>query len=442
MSNIAQKLKNILKDNIFTIFVFASYMFTYMSVLTTLNTKASGLIDPNLQITLYYVDTFLVALGFISYSIYHKITKSDNLPKLLLGVYVVLLIVVIFSNTNNVFVVSEPAASLFNGFLGGYIYYYMSMTLYKNKNAGIVMGISNSIAMIIQYLFMIVLKLSPTIILLIDIAIICGYILLSNEFVIEDNIGTSTEKVENKNLIIACIVLIALTFLNTYYDNIIEKTMVSIQFKTYNIYSWPRLLSCISFIIFGYVYDLYKGRNDNVLIFIAALISVINPIIVYLSKNLNISMMLFYIEFGCVISYLNLTFWDLAPNSNSPYLWASMGRIIDSAFNVIFVLLHIGDISLPVIIILDIVTLIIIYLCLENNKYKTVKEDTSLIEKYNLTEREKEVYDLLVNSEMGVQEMADKLFISRRTLQRHISSIYQKADVSSRAGLIQKIYNR
>ena len=59
-----------------------------------------------------------------------------------------------------------------------------------------------------------------------------------------------------------------------------------------------------------------------------------------------------------------------------------------------------------------------------------------------LTEREEEVLKKLVESELGVQEIAEELFISRRTLQRHISSIYQKFSVNNRIGLIKKIYQK
>ena len=54
-----------------------------------------------------------------------------------------------------------------------------------------------------------------------------------------------------------------------------------------------------------------------------------------------------------------------------------------------------------------------------------------------LTPREIEVFDKLVNSEESIQEIADTLYLSRRTCQRHIASIYEKAGVKSRLGLYQ-----
>ena len=46
-----------------------------------------------------------------------------------------------------------------------------------------------------------------------------------------------------------------------------------------------------------------------------------------------------------------------------------------------------------------------------------------------------ETFEKLVTTELGVQEIADKMCISRRVLQRHISAIYEKTETKTRAGL-------
>lgn len=57
------------------------------------------------------------------------------------------------------------------------------------------------------------------------------------------------------------------------------------------------------------------------------------------------------------------------------------------------------------------------------------------IEKLGLTAREAEVCGLLLSTDLGVQEIADEIFISRRVAQRHIAAIYEKAGVTTRLGL-------
>lgn len=62
---------------------------------------------------------------------------------------------------------------------------------------------------------------------------------------------------------------------------------------------------------------------------------------------------------------------------------------------------------------------------------------TLFSERYSFTPREKEVFDRLVNTENSIQEIAESLYISRRTCQRHITAIYEKVGVKSRMGLYQ-----
>ena len=59
-------------------------------------------------------------------------------------------------------------------------------------------------------------------------------------------------------------------------------------------------------------------------------------------------------------------------------------------------------------------------------------------EKIGLTAREGEVYTALLTTDLGVQEIADGLFVSRRVAQRHISAIYEKAGVTTRVGLYRE----
>lgn len=57
-----------------------------------------------------------------------------------------------------------------------------------------------------------------------------------------------------------------------------------------------------------------------------------------------------------------------------------------------------------------------------------------------MTEREQEVLKILLASDDEVQEIANKLYISRAMLYRYISSLNKKTDTNSRIGLIQFYY--
>ena len=55
---------------------------------------------------------------------------------------------------------------------------------------------------------------------------------------------------------------------------------------------------------------------------------------------------------------------------------------------------------------------------------------------YHFTEKEKESLVLLISTEDTVQKIADDMGISRRVLQRHISSMYEKTETQTRVGLL------
>ena len=63
-----------------------------------------------------------------------------------------------------------------------------------------------------------------------------------------------------------------------------------------------------------------------------------------------------------------------------------------------------------------------------------------LAKQFSLTPREAEVFGLLVNTEDGLQTIADNLYVSRRTLERYVSAIYEKTGARSRIGLVT-LYN-
>ena len=55
---------------------------------------------------------------------------------------------------------------------------------------------------------------------------------------------------------------------------------------------------------------------------------------------------------------------------------------------------------------------------------------------FGLTERERDILEVLVVSDQSVQDIATTLFLSRSTLYRHISSINKKTGTTSRVALI------
>ena len=57
-------------------------------------------------------------------------------------------------------------------------------------------------------------------------------------------------------------------------------------------------------------------------------------------------------------------------------------------------------------------------------------------EVFSFTERKTVVFSCLINTEDSIQTIAENPYVSRRTLERYISAIYEKTGVKSRVGLL------
>ena len=138
-----------------------------------------------------------------------------------------------------------------------------------------------------------------------------------------------------------------------------------------------------------------------------------------------------------------------------PALWAGMGR---TANNISAVLITNFSIALLVsddrfatviaalVLFMAVSVVMFVYINRRNNMIKNTLADKSVnknrgeysqkfAEAFSLTQREREVFERLISTEESVQEMADVLYMSRRTLQRYIASIYEKTGTKSRLGL-------
>ncbi len=60
---------------------------------------------------------------------------------------------------------------------------------------------------------------------------------------------------------------------------------------------------------------------------------------------------------------------------------------------------------------------------------------------YHLTEREKEILELLARG-LTYQQTADKIFISGKTIKKHVYNIYEKLHVNSRTEALNKYFGR
>ena len=151
---------------------------------------------------------------------------------------------------------------------------------------------------------------------------------------------------------------------------------------------------------------------------------------------------------------------EIARYTDTPELWSGFGRTVN---NLVAAAISGGSLALLhsenniVIITIELILFVAtsIVALFYTNKRKAfldrlAEADSSelsnseklqrLAEQFSLTQRETEVFGLLVNTEDGLQTIADSLYVSRRTLERYVSAIYKKTGAKSRIGLVT-LYN-
>lgn len=265
---------------------------------------------------------------------------------------------------------------------------------------------------------------------------------------------------------------------------------------TMDIGQWPRILLACSGLAAGFLFDLHNRRFMNLIMYCIMMLSTLSVAILQLGGSFLIGLIVFYLSSGFFVVFFTTSFLALSADTRCPRLWAGMGRAVNNAGAAL-----VSNLSLSLIASNSSITLIITALVLfatvsiliaaysmlnapgvqtetggtmthkmqatceanaihntkaalgNDSSASTVSDISSdpdypqntpnadpfstFSTAFSLTDREQSVFDQLVNTEKSIQEIADSLFISRRTCQRYITSIYEKVGAKSRMGLYQ-----
>ena len=265
---------------------------------------------------------------------------------------------------------------------------------------------------------------------------------------------------------------------------------------TMDIGQWPRVLLACSGLAAGFLFDLHNRRFMNLIMYCIMMLSTLSVAILQLGGSFLIGLIVFYLSSGFFVVFFTTSFLALSEDTRCPRLWAGMGRAVNNAGAAL-----VSNLSLSLIASNSGITLIITALVLfatvsiliaaysmlnapgvqtetggtmthkmqaaceanaSHNTKAALGNDSSVSTAsdissdpdypqntpnadpfstfstaFSLTDREQSVFDQLVNTEKSIQEIADSLFISRRTCQRYITSIYEKVGAKSRMGLYQ-----
>lgn len=255
---------------------------------------------------------------------------------------------------------------------------------------------------------------------------------------------------------IALVMILACLF--STLDNVVT---FSNAHGTIAVQTWPRLFLAASGLVAGLIFDLAERRYMGLVMLGVTVLSTISILAVEAGADPNLGLVVFYLSSGFFVTFFTATFTQLAPRMHAPALWAGMGRAANNvcAFTtsgISLALVTSGNVALIMIVALVLLVAACVafvaaglfrlpqteqerehqQLAEEALAAPTVEEQRqAFIADHGLTPREVDVLMAVTQDERPLKQVAEELGISMRMVQRHLSSIYQKTDTQTRAGL-------
>lgn len=247
---------------------------------------------------------------------------------------------------------------------------------------------------------------------------------------------------------IALVMILACLF--STLDNVVT---LSNAHGTIAVQTWPRLFLAASGLAAGLIFDLAERRYMGLVMLGIAVLSTISILAVEAGADPNLGLVVFYLSSGFFVTFFTATFTQLAPRMHAPALWAGMGRAANNvcAFTtsgISLALIMIGALMLLVAASVAFVAAGLFRLPQTEQEREreqlaeealaapTIEEQRqAFIANHALTPREVDVLIAVTQNERPLKQIAEELGISMRMVQRHLSSIYQKTDTQTRAGL-------
>lgn len=464
MENKISLTKNKLTSNmIIQGICFAMYFFAFQLTEFKINDRSNELIGADSVIYVYSLGILFTAFGFLSFALVHKLFRSSKIQKseqcIISVIAVISTISVLISGNEVVFILSAMIALLSFGNIGGLVYYSCAMTLLHSHFTGRLIGISMGTAVLLQYIVQNILMSSTTYIVSIMISVaILMYLAIhsSKEWMFDGSLPDLNRKdVKSKRVLIIAVILMSI--ICALLDGVVMPAHA--QGKT-SVSDYVRLFYVASLICSGFIADMNERKFLSLFTVCFMFLSTISSAFFSSTVTYWLGTAFIYIFSGFYVIFLTVSFIDLAQKSKNPTLWAGMGRTIRSltvaatTIPTAFCYKNFGNATLVITsCIFSLITFLVlikdisIIFVQQQKQESDVKQNATLLtrdekmmvysEIYRLTPRETEVVEKLLASDEGVQEIADKLFISRRMLQRYIADIYRKTSTKSRIGLFQ-----
>lgn len=349
------------------------------------------------------------------------------------------------------------------GVLGADIHYGFSLVSYGSEFSGRALGIGMGVSSLLQYAVEVMGQTSVVFVVCVVLslsAITWLFARPANSRRLEQD---PTEKqpptVGGRPIVILVIAAVAMTFDYGLLDSVLVWKYASGEIISVGL---SKIVYMLSLPLVGVLFDLKNGNLRSLITVCAMFLIAVATPAAETDGWLGMATVMAGVYGAFYVMYLSASFMRIAPDTSRPEVIASVGRAVSCFVGAIGALSarpffeSCGVVATAgVSCLLSIGCLLVLLRDIAWGVTKGLGGDgvafggglprpsspsreealDTYIEKLGLTAREAEVCGLLLSTDLGVQEIADELFISRRVAQRHIASIYEKAGVTTRLGL-------
>lgn len=461
-------------------FGFSIYFLCFMLVEALVNSCGALLLGASQVNILYLFGLLVTAFGFALYGFlgfigrfYARMSYLFSLVSFVTGI--------IFLHTDNklIFVLTAYCCLLFLGIYGGYA--HGLLTRYVNTpKFGICLGVSMAISIAVQFAvdtFFTEILTKGTVItafLLINTAV--AFLLANRKLTGKETVETGKANNSISELVLGILLVAVMSIILGMEDSLMVAKNAA---GDVGLFSYVRLLYAVGLVLAGLVTDVGKGKYLGLCAAASVILSTFAiGILEYDEVGYNLSMAIMYFYCGFYVMFLTYEFVKCAGKTmtekdekagmffSCSALVAGMGRITRCVFTglTVFIMSLIGD-NFSFVILLgascffSIVCLLIAFVrfnksnspaanvimesefpeafnSMEKSSMFTKERFDEFANNYQLTDKEREIFEILITTETATQEIADMLSISRRGLQRHVASIYEKTGTQTRVGLL------
>ena len=434
--NFKNNIYIILLMGLFT-FLFLGTEYLYVDLLSCIVSQDATVIAQNYALG-------ASSIGFLLYPLLNRLIKSRFKNSSLLLTGLVSIIGIVLLGTEYTFIIGL-VLFLFLGIIGSCVYYQSMCMLETDQYLARIVGISYFLGIMLQFISnnLIHTELIQSMLLGISLFILIILLIKNSSFNIQMIKEDKQEKKSNTVGIILIILVALMTCMFSTLDNAV--TLVHAG-GDMDIGQWPRILLALSGLVSGFIFDLQNRRYMGITMYCIMVLSTICIAILKFAGPFMLGLMIFYLSAGFFAVFFVTAFMEIARYMKISELWSGMGRAVNNltaaiiASPVLALLSSASNLSAIILILVLFVAVSIVSVIYTVWKNDFIKQQTIEVidekeklrrfsELYSFTDRETEVFEQLVNTEDSIQVIAENIYVSKRTLERYVSAIYEKTGV-------------